>query len=189
MTALTSTRTPGEKTRRWPQRLHRVVLTIVATVAVGLLGSAVLVPAIMGWVPLTVLTGSMEPYLRPGTLVVVQPLDGAHGAQQVHPGDVVAFLPNLDDATTVLHRVVAINIAGDGQRTLTTKGDANNAPDARPITHQQLRGKEVYHLPLVGYATRLLPGSAKLVGAYVLAGVLAVYAIYQFYRAVQERRR
>jgi signal peptidase len=120
---------------------------LVAAVVVLAVASAV-VPRLVGGVPLTVLSGSMEPTLSPGDLVVVRPVDPA--ALQV--GDVVTFQPHPGDPALVTHRVTAISAVDGEVSALMTRGDANLVPDDL-VLPQQVQGRVLYSVPLVGHLT------------------------------------
>jgi signal peptidase len=128
----------------------------VATTAVLLLASALAVSAALAVVGghlrfATVLTGSMQPRIPIGSLVLARPL----GAAQVRVGQVVMFKPPAPFTTPgdrpVVHRVVSVRRV-DGVLALQTKGDANSAPDPwvldaerttlfRPVGHSAAAGQ------------------------------------------------
>ena len=99
---------------------------VVILGAVGLLAAAVLVPRVAGATPYAVLTGSMQPGLPPGTLIVVRPVNDADLAL----GDIVTYQLESGEAPVVTHRVVAMGYDGRGELRLQTQGDANDVPDA-----------------------------------------------------------
>lgn len=144
--------------------------------ALGMLTLATLVivvPRVTGAVPLTVLSGSMEPHLSPGDLVVVRPV----AAERIHSGDVVTFQPRPDDPTLVTHRVLGVTTDAEGRRTFSTRGDANLRNDP-VVAQEQVRGKVVYALPWVGHANSALadPTLRRWIGiglvGYSLAGAV-----------------
>ncbi|MBF0688269.1 MAG: signal peptidase I [Cellulomonas sp.] len=139
-----------------------VVLLLVAAVVT-------VVPRLIGAVPLTVLSGSMEPTISAGDLVVVRPTDPA----DLRIGDVVTVQPESDDPTLVTHRVVGITRGADGLAGFVTQGDANEHADA-PVVPEQVMGRVVYTVPLVGHVTH------GAWGPYVAAAVgvgLVVYGV------------
>src|SRR5919199_5690262 len=73
---------------------------------------------------LTVVSGSMQPTLPLGSLVLVVPRD----ADAVRIGDVITFSPPGDDTRTVTHRVVDVRGTGDDV-VVHTRGDANPVAD------------------------------------------------------------
>lgn len=95
----------------------------------------------------TVLTGSMRGTFDPGALVFTRPMP----VSAVRPGDVIVFTPPGHDAPYT-HRVVTVT-RHNGQPVVTTKGDANPAPDAWKA---ELGGSTVPrvfgHVPYVGGA-------------------------------------
>lgn len=93
--------------------------------------------------PVVVTSGSMEPTYPVRSVVIVRPVD----PHRVHGGDVLAM--NLPNGRRVLHRVVDVERTGDGI-TVTTKGDANRAPDAEPVTVAGTAWRAGASVPLVG---------------------------------------
>lgn len=152
-------------------------LTTVLVVALAGLALAVsVVPRLIGGVPLTVLTGSMEPALRPGDIVVVVP-------QEVYRvGDVVTFQPEAGDPTLITHRIIAVTNSGYGA-TFTTQGDANGAPDD-PIVPAQIMGRVAYRVPFVGHAVTFVQNDPVLIGG----AVAAILLTYFLTRGVLRRR-
>src|SRR5699024_2032677 len=129
-----------------PGVLRGVLSGVTTAVLVGLLllvGAVVIIPKLLGGAGLTVLTGSMEPVYSPGDMVITVPQDS------YAVGDVVTFQPISGDPTLITHRIVAYRHGDDGV-SFVTRGDAN-AYDDQPIIEQQVMGKVLYHVPLVGH--------------------------------------
>lgn len=163
--------------------------------AVFALGVVVVVPAVMGWVPLTVLTGSMSPHIKPGSQVMVERVD-INQARHLRLGQIVTYMPNPDDPMLVTHRVVAVNMNGEDDPvkgassiTYTLKGDANSAADPQQVHPKQIRGIVRYHVPYAGYVANALSIDQKRAVTVVCAGLLLAYAGYQVLRAVSGRKR
>ncbi|GAB6939199.1 signal peptidase I [Isoptericola variabilis] len=163
---------PAGRPRRALGRVASVVLGAVMVALLALAGATVVAPKAMGATPLTVLTGSMEPALSPGDVVVVRPVEPA----DVQVGDVLTFQPVSGDPTLVTHRVVGV-MWGDGDPAgFVTRGDANGADDD-PIVADQVRGRVVYSVPLVGHLTNAswAPTAVKVAAVgLILYGVVAV---------------
>jgi signal peptidase len=159
------------------RRVVRVVSWLVVAGVTALVAVAVVVPRLAGATPYTVLTGSMAPTYPPGTLVVVRPVD----IDDVRAGDVVTFQLRSGLPAVATHRVVRVGWTSDGEKLLTTQGDANATPDAVPVREVQLRGEVWYALPWVGRLNVLLsPGQHQLLvrlaagGLFLYAGLLLV---------------
>ncbi len=81
-----------------------------------------------------VLTGSMRPTFAPGWAIITKPMP----VSQVRPGDIVLFKPP-GEAAPYAHRVVTVT-GSPAHPVITTKGDANPAPD---LWHARLDGSTV----------------------------------------------
>jgi signal peptidase I len=152
-------------------------LAVLMVALFALVAAVVVVPRAIGAVPLTVLTGSMQPALSPGDLVVVRPMP----ADDIRVGDVITFQPVSDDPTLVTHRVVGVTLGSAGVAGFTTQGDDNNAADA-PIVADQVKGRVVYSVPLVGHLTNaaLAPQLAAVAGVGLLGfGLVTVVAAHR----------
>ncbi len=93
-------------------------------------------PTIFGFSKAVVLSDSMVPTFETGDLLIYRAQDG------YEVGDVVLF---FDGTNFVTHRIHAIN----GEE-IVTKGDANNAPDVKSISLENIQGKMISILPNVG---------------------------------------
>ncbi|GAA4415209.1 hypothetical protein GCM10023169_01310 [Georgenia halophila] len=171
------------------RRILRLVGTLLAVGAVALALALVVVPRVTGWVPLTILSGSMEPTIPVGSQVIVEPVEDNSDVARLQIGDVITFMPKPDDATLVTHRVVTRSVGSDGVVTLTTQGDANDNPDEVDLTTQQVRGVMRYHVPLAGYVAQALDGQQKSIATVALAGGLVLYAGMELLLAGRDRRR
>src|SRR4029078_3459207 len=100
----------------------RVVLAgLWTSMLVGLLFWAD-APMIGGWQPRVVLTGSMEPGIKPGDVVLMQRVSDP---STLPVGRVVVGRDDERDGGSYVHRVVRIEGAN-----LVTKGDANQSEDS-----------------------------------------------------------
>lgn len=164
---------------RWVRRLLRAATWGMVGLGVAALTAAVLVPRTMGWVPLTVLSGSMEPAYPVGSQVVVEPLRGDDQTRDLEVGDVITFVLELDSSVPVTHRVVDKRWRQDGVPVFTTRGDANGADDDLELTGREIRGRVVYHVPYLGYVAHgLTPGQRDVVRIALALGLLG-YAGWQ----------
>jgi signal peptidase len=149
-----------------------VLLVLLCALAVAVAG----VPAVMHGQALAVLTGSMEPTIKPGDLIVVEGLQSDSAKENLKIGDIISYEPKADDPTLITHRVVAKGSGVSGNY-LITQGDNNNAQDA-PVYMKQIVGKYLYKLPKLGYLTEWLGGSKR--GAVMILGIaLILFAIYR----------
>ncbi len=147
------------------------VLGLVLLLGTGTALGVALYPTVTGGQALAVLSGSMTPGLPVGGMVFTREV--APG--DVGVGDVITFQHPADPATLVTHRVTAVDTAS-GAPVFTTKGDANEDPDAAPVQAAAVQGRLWFAVPEVGRMTALLH-SPKGVGVLVVL-VCAVVAAH-----------
>jgi signal peptidase I len=94
----------------------------------------------LGWSPTLVTTGSMEPLVTPGDVVMIRPVS----ADELVPNTVNHY--ERADDERVLHRIV--EALPDG--TFRTQGDANAVPDSEFLHAENIRGAAVLAVPWVG---------------------------------------
>jgi len=94
---------------------------------------------------LTVVSGSMEPSIKTGSVVLVKPVS------DYKIGDVITFEQISRTKAPITHRIYDIKITGS-QPVYITKGDANNAPDEKERKKSEIIGKVIFDIPYLGYA-------------------------------------
>lgn len=145
--------------------------------ALALLALAIAGPLAFGARPYTVLTGSMEPAISPGDVVVAERIEPA----RARPGDVVMFRDPEDQQRTITHRVQRIRRAGD-RLWFMTRGDANDHGERWRIAVDGSLGRVLYTVPAVGhvavFAGRV--GPATLLALAVL--LLVANELWQIWR-------
>jgi signal peptidase I len=151
----------------------RAVLGMLVTV-----GAVVTVGSLMGYRSLTVVSGSMEPTLDVGDVVIVRPL----APTNLRVGDVVTFRDPTDEDLLITHRVRALRIA-NGQVGVTTKGDANNTEERWTVPVDGSVGLVRYQVHRLGFALAWAAsrtGRLALVVVPVLVlGILELMAIWR----------
>lgn len=101
-----------------------------------------LLPVALGWHVTVVMSGSMEPALRPGDVVASRSVP----ARQVRPGQVL-LVDDPDHAGRLrLHRLATIRPDG----ALVLRGDANRADDSTPVRRDAVRGVGTLRVPFAG---------------------------------------
>lgn len=141
-------------------------LGISILIAVILSAGSVMAAKLLGFQPMGILSGSMEPAYHVGGLVFI---DTGARAEDIRTGDAIAY--KLSEDMVVTHRVVAIDAAG---RSFTTKGDANNTEDLAPVPFDGLIGKAVLHIPRAGYILMNLSTPKGFAAGAILIAVLII---------------
>jgi len=89
-----------------------------------------------------VYTGSMEPAIPVGSVVVIKPAN----PDTLKVGDIICFKTEAEYPKTVTHRIIGITSQG-----FITKGDANEDPDTWIVKKEDVIGKVVAVIPYMGY--------------------------------------
>ena len=147
-----------------------LILTVLA-VAIGvnvfslhasrLAGNAVPMPFGVG--ASVVLSGSMEPALSVGDLLIIRQ------QENYETGNIVVY---QSGTMPVVHRIVAMS---DG--IVTTRGDANNATD-KPFPADAIKGKVVAAIPLIGYVAWALKSPVAVVIMLAAAVLLVEWSFH-----------
>jgi signal peptidase len=162
------------------QALSIALLGLV--IAAGL--ALIIVPKVAGARPLTILSGSMTGTYDVGDVVVVKPVK----VDTLQIGDVITFQPFSDDPSLTTHRIVGVAFGSNG-REFVTQGDANNAPDLKPISADQVKGEVWYSVPKVGYASVWFAGHLMRTVTDMVGIGLLLYAGVFIAGGLRERRR
>lgn len=155
--------------RRVGQAGYWLALAFIIAVAVLTAMSVLGVPKQMR--VFVVQSGSMSPVIKTHSLVFVQQ------KQDYGEGDVITFLPpeanNIEQ--TVTHRIFSTEEA-DGVAGYSTKGDANETPDAWWVPRDSVLGKVVVDIPFLGYPVAFAKTQKGFILLIVVPATLIVYS-------------
>lgn len=145
--------------------LYYVLAGFLALIAILLIISVF--PITGNFKALTVLSGSMEPAIHTGSIVAVKPVS------DYNINDVIAFSSYDKTQTPITHRIYDIRIQG-GKPVYITKGDANNSPDTKEITENDILGRVIFSIPYLGY---VIDFAKKPIGFILIIAVPAIAII------------
>ena len=116
---------------------------------------------------MTVLSGSMEPTIKTGSIVLTKPVN------DYKIGDIITFGSTTKTIPPTTHRIAEIKVVG-GEPVYITKGDANNSVDSREIKKSDIIGKTIIKVPYLGYVIDFV---RKPVGFVLIIVIPAVVII------------
>jgi len=122
----------------------------------------------LGWRVDAVISGSMGPDLKVGSVVVICPVE----PEAIAMGDIIAFHPMGVDETLISHRVIGIEEGSPLY--FRTKGDANEDTDPSVVPAQNVVGKICFHIPFFGYIVQFLKSPTGFALALVIPGVIII---------------
>ena len=146
-----------------------VLVILVVLFAVLLVGAR-----LVGLNVYTVISGSMEPTYHVGSLVFVKSAEPS----EVEAGDPITYL--VAENTVVTHRCVEVLPDADDAAVVRfrTKGDANDVEDGALVHGNNLIGKAVFSVPLVGFAANYIqhpPGTYVAIAAAAVIVLLVLW--------------
>ena len=142
--------------------LYYIVLGFIGVIAILLIISVLPITGNIKF--MTVLSGSMEPAIKTGSVVMTKP------ASTYNVGDIITFGPYSKTKPPTTHRIAEIQ----GEAYIT-KGDANNAPDARQVSKKDIIGKVIVDVPYFGYVVAF---ARKPIGFLLILIVPALAIIF-----------
>jgi len=144
-----------ERIEKGISRVLTLVTVLCITLCLTVCAKAVLKKdlSVMGFRLFHVITGSMEPTIQTGSLVVVYETS----FEELETGDIITF--NSRDAylngAANTHRIVRFIQDEKGRDCIVTRGDANNAEDETYVYPEDLLGKVVYYSNMNEFTTFL----------------------------------
>lgn len=117
-----------------------LIIFSLVVIAASSAFSALKIPG--GLKMLVVQSGSMEPSIKTGSVVLIKEQD------TYSVGDIISFVEGGKDSTT--HRVTKTATINN-KEVFSTKGDANQAGDREVIGIDNVLGKTVFTVPYLGY--------------------------------------
>jgi signal peptidase len=131
--------------------MKKVASNLGTAVLVMLIAAAVfifLAPR-FGWRVDAVFSGSMEPEIKVGSVIVTHPAE----AKTIKVGDIITFDSPLSEIP-ITHRVVSVEEGSELR--FQTKGDANEDVDSLTVPAQNVVGKVFFHAPYFGYVSQFV---------------------------------
>lgn len=177
----------NSKTFKW---INRIVTSVLMVLLLSVATMVIITkisggePKIFGYQLKTVLSGSMEPDIKTGSVIVVKPVSGEE-KEGFKKGDVITFMEEEDKLIT--HRVTDVKDTKN-EVMYTTKGDNNNAIDSSPVLADNVVAEySGFTIPYIGYVSNFAQskeGSALLL---ILPGILLLsYAIVTIWKTLKD---
>lgn len=146
--------------------IYYLALTIVACLALLLTFSTFPLPG--NYKILVVQSGSMEPTLRVGGLIISKP------ASNYQVGDMVTFREPNNPTDLTTHRIVDEKQEG-GETIFVSKGDANEKPDSKTISKIDILGKVLFSIPYLGYGVAAVKTPIGFMALIIIPATLIIY--------------
>ncbi|MNB81624.1 Signal peptidase I W [compost metagenome] len=142
-------------------------------------------PKILGKEILTVLSGSMEPGIKTGAIIAVNPVRDQAGQTAFQPGDVITYQALDGSGSLITHRIVSVSGTG-AELAYITKGDNNDAQDPSPIPAGNVVASYAdFTVPWVGFLMNWVKSTAGIIIVILIPGVyLVISSIVTMFKAI-----
>ncbi|GIN21815.1 MAG TPA: signal peptidase I [Bacillus bacterium] len=136
-------------------------------------------PSIFGYQMKAVLSGSMEPDIKTGSIIFIKITSEG---DRFEKGDVITFITK--ENVLVTHRITEIK---DGGSRFITKGDNNNGPDLEPVHIKNIVGQYTgITIPYAGYLFKITESQLGAALLLFLPGILLVgYGLITLWRTMR----
>lgn len=150
-----------------------LVVVLVATVALAISArrSADGLQTVLGYKVLSVLSGSMEPAIKTGDVIIVEPLKPD---QEIAEGDVITFRAPDSPDMLITHRVVGIVSVNGEPAAYVTKGDNNDSIDLTPVQRSQVVGIQRWRIPYYGYLSNFMRRPLGIILCVIAPGLVLI---------------
>ena len=146
------------------------ILSIIFIAIAGLVAASIVIPSLPikdNYKIMAVLSGSMEPKIKTGGIVVVKP----EASYEI--GDIISFSTPDGRQISTTHRIVETKT--DGSKTsYTVKGDANNTVDSAPVDSRNVIGRVLFTLPYAGYLLAFVRQPMGFLAAVIVPSSMVV---------------
>lgn len=153
-------------------RVRDVICTLAAILII-----ATVCCFMFGYKPAIVLSGSMEPTIETGSIVLIDKND----TEDIAKGDIIAF--NVDN-TFITHRVTKIDDEG-----IHTKGDGNQTADLWVLQQDDVVGKTAYWIPKAGYIASWLTSKKGMIIVVGLCVALIIASFLDFSPKSKQKKK
>lgn len=131
------------------------------------------VPSLLGYSVLQVQTGSMEPTLKVGDVIIVKKVD----TDTLKIGDIISFYcagESEIEGKVNTHRIVERVEAATGGYLFGTKGDANDEVDKYKVYDQRVIGRFVYDIGSVGSSAVSVLRNPKIIFIFIILPLIII---------------
>ncbi|MDN3016813.1 signal peptidase I [Paenibacillus sp. BSR1-1] len=173
--------------KKWASRISSVIIygllicMIIAVISAKINGGT---PKVFGYEIMTVLSGSMEPGIKTGSIIAVKPVSAPTNFKK---GDVITFKAADNPNTLITHRIIDVQKV-DTTVQYITKGDNNDSKDPSPVTAGNVVAEyKGFTIPIIGKIMAFIQSKTGAIYLLIVPGVLMVlWSVFSIWRAISK---
>jgi signal peptidase I len=155
-----------------------LIMMIIVSIFISLSNSKPL--SLFGYKPLTVLSNSMVPTFEAGDVIITREMD----AEDLKEGDIISFYNQ--EGNLITHRITSI-VEEAEEKHFYTQGDNNNTEDEDVTTANEIVGKELFHIPNLGFLSQYTKGPMGFLLFIIVP--LAGYVCLTVYERIKQKKK
>lgn len=175
----------AKKMKKWASNISTIILLLVFSLMLFIVISSRVAggePQIFGYQLKTVLSGSMEPGIKTGSIIAVKP---GGDMKRFEKNDVITF--KTDEKNLITHRIVKVVKNGD-QVSYRTKGDNNKTEDMDSVLSDNVVAEyNGFTIPYLGYVTNYTKSKVGSALLLILPGILILgYSVFSIWKTISQ---
>lgn len=141
-------------------------------------------PKAFGYEIMTVLSGSMEPGIKTGSIIAVKPVQDP---TKFKGGDVITFKSPDDPNKLITHRIIAVQKAGSTVQ-YVTKGDHNDSQDPKPVIAANVIAKySGFTIPYIGRMMAFIQSKTGAIYLLIVPGILMIlWSVFSIWKSISK---
>jgi signal peptidase I len=174
-----------KKIKKWISNFVTIVLFLILILMIFLFVSSKLSggePQVFGYQLKTVLSGSMEPGIKTGSIILVK---SGGNMKKLNKGDVITFVN--EERVIVTHRILEVIKSGE-QVSYRTKGDNNKTADPNSVLSNNILAKYTgLTIPYLGYIADFAKSKIGNAFLLILPGILLIcYSLFSIWNTLTQ---
>lgn len=133
--------------------------------------------SMFGYRAYIITTDSMKPNISQGDIIIIKETE----EEKLKIDDIITFRKNNK---LITHRIIEIETDEDGNKQYVTKGDNNNIEDLEKVSYQEIEGKKIVKIPVLGKVVMLLQDEV-----YIILIAIILLLIYLNMQKTEEKEK
>lgn len=129
------------------------------------------IPTFQGYKALSVISGSMEPKIHTGDVIIIRPVASP---EEIAEGDIITYHAKETKEMLITHRVVGTISVNQVPKAFVTKGDANESEDLSTVAFTQIIGRYQFRVPFLGYIASFIRKPIGIALVVILPGLVVI---------------
>lgn len=137
--------------------------------------------SLFGYQAYIITSDSMKPEIKNGDVILVRKIE----EKDLRENDVITF---MEEGQNITHRIVEISEI-DGKKEFKTKGDNNEIQDNKMVLYENIKGKVIMKIPLLGNIVLWMKDQFIILIVLFIVLLICFYSIQRKEKSEIRRRK